>query len=113
MSQARFTESCVLTGFFKHFKGGNFVASQKTHWLTSVASTDDFTGSKRKKRALAETLVEAAEVTYYKLPRLDLCCLQIQLTLKAPNKIAADDILIFYFYLCKKIKLDFSYESSA
>ena len=26
---------------------------------------------------------------------------------KAPNKIAADDILIFYFYLLKKIRLDF------
>ena len=36
------------------------------------------------------------------------------LTLKAPNKIAADDILIFYFYLSKKIRLDqFSCESSA
>ena len=56
MSQARFTESCVLTGFFKHFKGANFVASGKTHWLTSVASTDDFTRSQRKKRALVETL---------------------------------------------------------
>ena len=48
MSQARFMESCVLTWFFKHFKGGNFVASRKTHWLTSVASANDFTGSKRK-----------------------------------------------------------------
>ena len=28
MSQARFMESCVLTGFFK---GSNFVASRKTH----------------------------------------------------------------------------------
>ena len=37
----------------------------------------------------------------------------LSLTLKAPNKIAADDILIFYFYLSKKIRLDFSYESSA
>ena len=35
------------------------------------------------------------------------------LTLKAPNKIAADNILIFYFYLSKKIKLDFSCEPSA
>ena len=35
------------------------------------------------------------------------------LTIKAPNKIAADDILIFYFYLSMKIRLDFSYESSA
>ena len=56
MSHARFTESCVLTGFFKHFKGGNFVASRKTHSLIFVASTDELTGSKRKKRALAETL---------------------------------------------------------
>ena len=32
---------------------------------------------------------------------------------KAPNKIAADDILMFYFYLSKKIKLDVSSESSA
>ena len=29
------------------------------------------------------------------------------LTLIAPNKYAADDILIFYFYLLKKIRLDF------
>ena len=29
------------------------------------------------------------------------------------KKIAADDILIFYFYLSKKIRLDFSCESSA
>ena len=35
------------------------------------------------------------------------------LTLKVPNKIAADNILIFYFYLSKKIRLDFSRESSA
>ena len=30
------------------------------------------------------------------------------LTLKAPNKIAADDIFISYFYLSKKIRHDFS-----
>ena len=35
------------------------------------------------------------------------------LALKAPNKNAADDILIFYFYLSKKIRLDVSCESSA
>ena len=29
------------------------------------------------------------------------------LILKAPNKIAADDILIFYFNLLKKIRLEF------
>ena len=33
--------------------------------------------------------------------------------LKCQTKIAADDILIFYFYLSKKIWLDFSCESSA
>ena len=33
--------------------------------------------------------------------------------LKRQTKIAADDILIFYFYLSKKIRLDFSCESSA
>ena len=33
--------------------------------------------------------------------------------LKRQAKIAADDILIFYFYLSKKIRLDFSCESSA
>ena len=38
---------------------------------------------------------------------------KVSLTLKTPNKIAADDILIFYFYLSKKIRLDFSCESSA
>ena len=32
----------------------------------------------------------------------------IFLTLKAPNKIAADDILIFHFNLSKEIRLDFS-----
>ena len=35
------------------------------------------------------------------------------LTLKAPNKMATDDILIFYCCLSKKIRLDFSCESSA
>ena len=36
------------------------------------------------------------------------------LSLKAPIKIAADDtIIIFYFYLSKKIRLDVSCESSA
>ena len=39
--------------------------------------------------------------------------IQSKLTLKAPNKIAADDILMFYFYLSKKIRLDLSCESSA
>ena len=33
--------------------------------------------------------------------------------LKLQTKNAADDILIFYFYLSKKIRLDFSCESSA
>ena len=33
--------------------------------------------------------------------------------LKRQTKIAADDILIFYFHLSKKIRLDFSCESSA
>ena len=33
--------------------------------------------------------------------------------LKRQTKIAADDILIFYFYLSKKIRLDVSSESSA
>ena len=32
---------------------------------------------------------------------------------KCQAKIAADDILIFYLYLLKKIRLDFSCESSA
>ena len=31
----------------------------------------------------------------------------VHLTLKAQTKIAADDILIFYFYLSRKIRLDF------
>ena len=36
------------------------------------------------------------------------------LSLEAPIKIAADDtIIIFYFYLSKKIRLDVSCESSA
>ena len=42
------------------------------------------------------------------LSRLHMC-----LTLKAPNKIAADDTLFFYFYLSKEIRLDVSCESSA
>ena len=33
--------------------------------------------------------------------------------LKRQTKIEADDILIFYFYLSKKIRLDFSCEYSA
>ena len=33
--------------------------------------------------------------------------------LKCQTKSAADDILIFYCYLLKKIRLDFSCESSA
>ena len=33
-------------------------------------------------------------------------------TLKCQTKIAADDLIIFYFYLSKKIRLDFSCESS-
>ena len=33
--------------------------------------------------------------------------------LKCQTKIAADNILILYFYLSKKIRLDFSCESSA
>ena len=35
------------------------------------------------------------------------------LPLKRQTKIAAGDILIFYFYLLKKIRLDVSCESSA
>ena len=35
------------------------------------------------------------------------------LTLKAQKKIAAEDTLLFYFYLCKEIMLDVSYESFA
>ena len=34
--------------------------------------------------------------------------LLLKLILKEPNNIAADDILILYFYLSKKIRLDFS-----
>ena len=33
--------------------------------------------------------------------------------LKSQTKIAADDILIFYFYLSKKTKLDFSCEEDS
>ena len=42
------------------------------------------------------------------------CLLQLRqlLTLKVPNKIAADDILTFLLYLSRKIRLDFSCESS-
>ena len=36
-----------------------------------------------------------------------------RITKKRQTKIAADNILIFYFYLSKKIRLDFSCESSA
>ena len=36
----------------------------------------------------------------------DIC-----LPLKCQTKIAADDILIFYYYLSKKIRLDFSCET--
>ena len=37
----------------------------------------------------------------------------IILILKAPNKIAADDTLLFCFYLSKEIRLDVSHEASA
>ena len=37
------------------------------------------------------------------------CCI---LSLKRPIKIAADDILFFYFNLSKKMRLDFSCEDS-
>ena len=43
-----------------------------------------------------------------------LLCINGDLTLKAPSKIAADDTSIFFnIYLTKKIKLDVSWESSA
>ena len=49
---------------------------------------------------------------------IGICILQaetklILLPLKRQTKNAADDILIFYFYLLKNIRLDFSCESSA
>ena len=40
-------------------------------------------------------------------------CLVRTFVIKRQTKIAADDTLIFYFYLSKKIRLDFSCESSA
>ena len=58
-------------------------------------------------------------VGVYKLPKSPICNneaklqYRARLTLKAQTKIAADDILIFYFYLSKKIRLDVSCESSA
>ena len=42
---------------------------------------------------------------------LALC--NLSFIFRCQTKIAADDILIFYFYLSKKIRLDFSCESSA
>ena len=42
-----------------------------------------------------------------------LHCMYFSKPLKRQTKIAADDILIFYFYLSKKIRLDVSSESSA
>ena len=78
-----------------------------------------------------------ASLLIFRLPRFDLCavfnvsllfailsriraptmpdrdhCLLIYLILKEPNKNAADDILIFYFYLSEKIRLDVARESS-
>ena len=38
---------------------------------------------------------------------------QLTLTLKCQTKIVANDILIFYFYLSKKIRLDFSCDISS
>ena len=72
MPQVRFTESCVLTGFLKPFKGSNFVASRKTHWLTSLASTDDFTRSKHKKLTLAETVYNRDADTYIDILNSDI-----------------------------------------
>ena len=48
--------------------------------------------------------------------RPDLSCLNsisINPSKKCQTKIAADNYLILYFYLSKKIRLDFSCESSA
>ena len=42
-----------------------------------------------------------------------VCNLAIFVSDKDQTKIAADDILKFYFYLSKKIRLDFSFETSA
>ena len=39
---------------------------------------------------------------FYNVDRVPEC----PLTLKAPNKNVADDILIFYFYLSKKISIN-------
>ena len=48
------------------------------------------------------------------LPFLPLFPLEIiSYPVKRQTKIAADDILILYFYLLKEIRLDFSCESSA
>ena len=40
-----------------------------------------------------------------------ICVLMKSLPLKRKTKIAADDTLIFYFYLSKKIRLDFNVNS--
>ena len=47
-----------------------------------------------------------ASIDDYAQPKRDLL-------LKRQTKIAADDILIFFFYLSKKIRLNISCESSA
>ena len=58
---------------------------------------------------LHNTLKEASGLK----KRLKLHVFPYNLTHKAPTKIAAGDILIFYFHLSKKMRLDFSCESSA
>ena len=52
--------------------------------------------------------------SYYSFTTKEIYYICRYLTLKAPqSKIVADGILIFYLYCSKKIKLDFSCESSA
>ena len=63
----------------------------------------------RKQRKKSNKIHDATIIIYYWVSKLS----EIFQPLKPQTKIAADDILIFYFYLSKKIRLDVSSESAA
>ena len=74
--------------------------------LSEVATLIYFASLLSRGQLLKQTGIHASKYFQYRGRRFT------GLTLKAPNKIAADDTFIFY-YLSKKIRLDVSCESSA
>ena len=71
----------------------------------------------RHERNILETdvrtdIVFHNEISFFKISKLTFWTVMLRLPGINPQKFAADDILIFYFYLSKKIRLDFSCEDS-